>query len=69
MLSAHIWWKVTHCTETWNNIFQVLAWPRRDKKTPLPNLEEELMEVWWLLKDEEESGLFPLPIFPLIIKL
>ena len=67
MLSAHIWWKVTHCTETWNNIF--LARPRRDKKTPLLNLEEELVEVWWLLKGEEESGLFPLPIFPLIIKL
>ena len=28
-----------------------LAWPYRDRKTPLPYLEEELMlEAWWLLK-------------------
>ena len=48
----------------------VPALPRRDKKTPLPNLEEELMmEVWHLLQNEEEGGLFPLPIFPLIIKM
>ena len=42
----------------------VLAWPCRDKKTPQPNLEEELMlEAWRLLKNEEESSLFPLFIF------
>ena len=36
----------------------VLAWQHRDKKTPLPKLEEELMmEIWHLLKNEEESGL------------
>ena len=42
----------------------VLAWPYRDKKTPQPNLEEELMmEAQCLLKNEEESGLFPLFTF------
>ena len=48
----------------------VLVWPQRDKKTPLPNMEgEPMMETWHLLKNEEESGLSPLPAFPLIIKL
>ena len=33
-------------------------------------MEEELMtEAWYLLKDEEEDGLLPLPTFPLTIKL
>ena len=42
----------------------LLAWPCRDKKTPQPNLEEELMmEARRLLKNEEESGLFPLFTF------
>ena len=31
--------------------------------------EELMMEAWGLLKNEEEGGLFPLPTFPLIIKL
>ena len=31
----------------------------RDKKTPLPQVEEELRrEAWCLLKNEEESDLF-----------
>ena len=48
----------------------VSAWPCRDKKTPLPNIEEEMiMEAWRLLKNEEEGGLFPLPTFLLVIKL
>ena len=48
----------------------VLAWQDRDKKIPLPKLEEELkMEIWHLLKNEGESGLPPLLTFPLIIKL
>ena len=34
------------------------------KKTPLPNLEKELMmEVHHLLKNMEEGGLFPSPLF------
>jgi len=46
-----------------------LAWPCRDKKTPLLNLEEELMiEAWSLLKEDEDL-LFPLSTFHLIIKL
>ena len=33
----------------------VLAWPCRDKKNPLSDVEEELMmEAWHLLKNEEE---------------
>ena len=37
----------------------VPVWPCRSKKTPPPNVEEELMiEVWRLLKNEEE-GDFP----------
>ena len=48
----------------------VLVWPYRGKKTPLPNLEEELMmETRHLLKNEEEGGLSLLLAFPLIIKL
>ena len=44
-----------------------LAWPCRDKKTFLPNLEEELMmEAWHLLKNNKEH-LLPLPTFHLII--
>ena len=40
------------------------AWSRRDEKTPLPDVEEELMmEAWGLLKNEEEGGLFPPPHF------
>ena len=47
----------------------VLAWSYRDKKTSLPNVEEELMiEAWHLLK-KEEGGPLPLLTFPLIIKL
>ena len=46
-----------HCAMT------VLAGPYRDKKIPLPNLEEALMmEVWYLFKNEEEGGLFPSPL-------
>ena len=42
----------------------VLAGPCRDKKAPLPNLEEELMlKARNLLKDQEESGFFPPPHF------
>ena len=45
-----------------------LAWPCRDKKTPLLSLEEELMmEAWSLLKKDED--LLPLSTFHLIIKL
>ena len=41
----------------------------RDKKTPLLNLEEELMmEAWCLLKKDKEV-LLPLRTFPSIIKL
>ena len=42
----------------------VLALPCMYKKTPLPNLEKELMmEVHHLLKNMEEGGLFPSPLF------
>ena len=42
----------------------------REKKIALPNLKEKLMmEAWHLLNNEEKSGLFLLPTFPLIIKL
>ena len=45
------------------------VWPCRDKKIPLPNVEEELMmEAWCLLKNEEEGGLLPLPTFPLVLR-
>ena len=48
----------------------VPAWPCRDKKTPPPDMEEEMMtEAWRLLKNEEEGGLLPFTTFPLIIKL
>ena len=48
----------------------VPAWPCRDEKTLPPDMEEELiMEAWYLLKNEEEVSLSPLPTFPLIIKL
>ena len=48
----------------------VLARPYKDKKNLLPNLEEVLMmEAWYLLKNEEESDLFSLSTFSLIIKL
>ena len=41
----------------------------KDKKTPLLDMEEELiMEDRHLLKNEEEGGL-SLPTFPLIIKM
>ena len=40
------------------------------KKTPLPNMDEELkVEVSGLRGNEEEGGLLPLTILPLIIKL
>ena len=46
------------------------AWPSRDKKTLPPDMEEELMmEAWYLLNNEEKVTLFPLPTFPIIIKL
>ena len=52
-----------------NQEFVDLAWPRRDKKTPLLNLEKELMvKIWRLLKKDRE-GLLSFPTFPLIIKL
>ena len=42
------------------HIMTVLAWLWRDKKTPPSDMEEGLMmEVWCLLKNKEESGLFP----------
>ena len=47
-----------------------LALPCMYKKTPLPNLEKELMvEVCHLLKNMEEGGLFSLSTFLLILKL
>ena len=43
--------------------------PRKDKKTPLLNLEEELMiEAQCLVKGDKEV-LLPLPTFPLTVKL
>ena len=50
--------------------FVDLAWPRRDKKSDLPNLQEELMmmEAWSLLEKDKED-LLPLPISPLTVKL
>ena len=40
------------------------------KKTPPPDMEEEvIIEAWHLLKNEEEGGLLPLPTFPLTRKL
>ena len=46
----------------------VLALPCVYKKTPLPDLEQELMmEVCHLLKNKEEGGLFPLSTFVLIL--
>ena len=45
-----------------------LAWPCRDKKTPLLNLEEDvMMEAWQLLKKDIESLLSP-PNFSLDYK-
>ena len=53
-----------HCTMI------IPIWPHGDKKTPLPDVEEELMlETWCLLKNEEEGGCLSLPTFPLTIKL
>ena len=53
-----------HCTMT------IPIWPHEDKKTPLPDVEEELMlEAWFLLKNEEEGGRLSLSTFPLTIKL
>ena len=47
----------------------IWVWLWRDKKTPQRDLEEKLMmEAWYLLKDEGEGSLLPLPTFPLIIK-
>ena len=58
MVSAHIKWII--CGPS-------LA--HKDKKTPLVNLEEELMmETWRLLKRDKE-GLLHLPGYPLIINL
>lgn len=49
-------------------IMTVLALPCVYKKTPLPDLEQELMmEVCHLLKNKEEGGLFPLSTFVLIL--
>ena len=31
--------------------------------------KELMMEMWHLLKNEKEGGIFPLPTFPLTIKL
>ena len=54
----------TLCTHTQQPVD--LTWPHRDRKTPLLNQEEELiMEVWC----QKRQSLFPLPTFPLIIKL
>ena len=37
-----------------------LVWPHRDKKTPLPNPEKELMmEAWCLLKKDKRSSSLP----------
>lgn len=42
----------------------VPIWPCRDKKTPLLDVQEELMmEAWCLLKNRDESGLHSLPFF------
>ena len=39
----------------------ILAWPCRDKKTPPPDLVEELkMDAWCLLKKDKENY-FPFP--------
>ena len=39
---------------------EVPTWWCRNKKTPLPNLEEELMmEAWCLLKSEENEVFSP----------
>ena len=46
-----------------------LAWPSRDKKTPLPNLEEELVIKKSSLLKKDKGVLLLLPTFPSIIKL
>ena len=47
-----------HCVNT------VLSWPYRDKKIPHLTWRRS----WWhSIKNEEESGLFPSPTFPLIV--
>ena len=46
-----------------------LAWPCRDKKTPLLNLEEELIMEAWHLFEKDKEVLLSLPTFLLIIKL
>ena len=43
--------------------FVDLALPWRDKKTPLLNLEEELMMKTPLLRKEDEEGLLPSSLF------
>ena len=47
-----------HCVVT------VPAWPHRDKKTLLSDVEEKpVMEAWHLLDNKEEGGLPPTPHF------
>ena len=54
----------------WTELMTILAWQCKDKNTALLNLEKELkMETWHLIKNEEESGHFPISTFSLIIKL
>lgn len=47
----------------------ILTRPLRDKKTTLPDVEEELMMEALCLRENEEDGFLPLPNFLLIIKL
>ena len=57
----------TCCLYTEKQQFVDLAWPRRDRKTPLPKLEEELlMEARGVLKKDED--MLPLPSPPLTAK-
>ena len=43
----------------WTTTATVPVWLCGDKKTPLLSVEEELMDAWCLLKNEEQCGLRP----------
>ena len=62
--------RLSHALHTWTDNALWTSLTMQDKKAPLPNLEEEqMMEAWHLLKNEEKGGLLLLPPFLSMIKL
>ena len=59
----------THSLHPWKTLICVPSLTMKGKKTPLPNLKEELMLEAWCLFKKDKEGLLPLPTSPLIIKL